>query len=102
MDATFSRHPSAGTFTAPTRRHLSQSAATAVPNPLPDPFRISMTVSGGGIGPDATCDSAVQAALDAACCDPPFSAVVDCPGVAAIASINCPDLRGIFSCCGLS
>ena len=54
---------------------------------------------GVGSEPEVVCDSAVQAAVDAACCDPPFTAVVDCPGTSAIQSASCPDLQADIVCC---
>lgn len=78
-----------------TARHLSQ-----VPAATPS-FRFTPTAFGGPRGSEEiiTCDSGVQAAVDAACCDPPFTAVINCPGTSAIQSASCPDLRSMVVCC---
>lgn len=79
------------------RRHLTELVATA-PEDNP-PLRFTAIVFSGDSDAGVVCDSAVQAAVDAACCDPPFTAVVDCPGTSAIQSASCPGLQSVIFCC---
>lgn len=75
-------------------RHLSQASGST--------FRFTTTAFGGPRGSEEiiTVDSGVQAVVDAACCDPPFTAVVYCPGTSAIQSAKCLEFQSSIFCCG--